>query len=146
MGEISKPTKERLLVCVGPSPSSADVIRATKKLAAQLNAEWFAVYVKTPRMVRLPEADQNRALQNLQLAEHLGAETFTLFSRNMAEKIGDFARRHNITKIIAGKPNHYRWQDILFGSDVDGLVRLSGEIDVYFTTGEPEKQRGYLSR
>ena len=88
VGEISRPTEERLLVCVGPSPSSADLIRATKRMAASLKAEWFAVYVKTPRMVRLPEAEQNRAVQNLQLAEQLGAETFTLFSRNMAEKIG----------------------------------------------------------
>jgi len=142
VGEIINPRKEKLLVCVGPSPTSADVIRATKKMASRLNAEWFAVYVKTPRMVRLPEADQNRAMQNLQLAEHLGAETFTLFSRNLAEKIGDFASRHNITKIIAGKPNHYRWQDILFGSEVDGLVRLSGEIDVHFTTGEPGEAKG----
>ena len=137
MGEISRPTAERLLVCVGPNPSSADLIRAAKRMAASLKAEWFAVYVKTPRMVRLPEAEQNRAVQNLQLAEHLGAQTFTLFSRSMAEKIGNFARRHKITKIVAGKPSHYRWKDILLGSDVDELVRMSGEIDVYFITGEP---------
>ena len=110
-------------------------------MASRMNAEWFAVYVKTPRMVRLPEAEQNRAVQHLQLAEHLGAQTFTLFSRNMAEKIGNFARRHKITKIIAGKPSHYRWQDILFGSDVDELVRMSREIDIYFITGEPGVQK-----
>jgi two-component system sensor histidine kinase KdpD len=106
-------------------------------MAASLKAEWFAVHVKTPRVVRLPEAEQNQAVQNLQLAEHLGAQTFTLFSRSMAEKIGNFARRHKITKIVAGKPSHYRWQDILLGSDVDELVRMSGEIDIYFITGEP---------
>ena len=137
MGENSRPTAERLLVCVGPSPASADLIRAAKKMASSMNAEWFAVYVKTPRMVRLPETEQNQAIQNLQLAECLGAQTFTLFSRNMAEKIGNFARRHKITKIVAGKPSHYRWQDIFLGSDVDELVRMSGEIDIYFTTGEP---------
>ncbi len=132
----SRPTAERLLVCVGPSPASADLIRAAKRMASSMNAEWFAVYVKTPRMVRLPEAEQNQAVQNLQLAEHLGAQTFTLFSRSMAEKIGNFAHRHKITKIFAGKPSHHRWQDILWGSDVDELVRMSGEIDIYFTTGE----------
>jgi K+-sensing histidine kinase KdpD len=79
------PTPERLLVCLGPNPSSADVIRATKRMATSLNAEWVAVYVKTPRMVQLPEVEQNRAVQNLQLAENLGAQTFTLFSRSMAE-------------------------------------------------------------
>lgn len=137
MAKNSGPKEEKLLVCVGTSSSSADLIRAAKRMASSLNAEWFAVHVKTPRVVQLPEAEQNQAIQNLQLAENLGAQTFTLFSRSMAEKIGDFARRHNITKIIAGKPNHYRWQDILSGSDVDDLVRMSGEIDVYFTTGEP---------
>ncbi len=142
MGEFSGPTPERLLVCVGPNLSSADVIRATKKMASRLNAEWFAVYVKTPRMVQLPEADQNRAVENLQLAENLGAQTFTLFSRSMAEKIGNFARRQKITKIIAGKPKHYRWKDFFFGSDVDELVRMSGEIDVYFLTGEPGESKG----
>lgn len=136
------PTQKRLLVCVGPNPSAAEVIRATKRMASSLNAEWFAVYVKTPRMVQLPEAEQNRAVQNLQLAENLGAQTFTLFSRSMAEKIVNFARHHKITKIVAGKPHHYRWKDILFGSDVDELVRMSGEIDVYFITGEPGESRG----
>ena len=137
MGENSRPTAERLLVCVGTNPSSADLIRATKRMATSLNAEWFAVFVKTPRVVQLPEEDQNRAVQNLQLAEQLGAQTFTLFSRNMGEKIGNFARRQKITKIIAGKPRHHRWKDILFGSDVDELVRMSREIDIYFITGEP---------
>ena len=144
MGEISKRTRERLLVCVGPNPSSADVIRATKRMATSLNAEWVAVYVKTARMVQLPQVEQNRAVQNLQIAEKLGAQTFTLFSRSMAEKIGNFARRHKITKIVAGKPSHYRWQDILFGSAVNELVRLSGEIDIYFTTGESEDQSSRL--
>jgi len=137
VGDISKRTQERLLVCVGPNPSSADLIRATKRMATSLKAEWFAVFVKTPRVVQLPEAEQNRAVQNLQLAEQLGAQTFILFSRNLGEKIGDFSRRHKITKIIAGKPKHYRWKDILFGSDVDELVRMSREIDIYFITGEP---------
>ncbi len=142
MGENSRRTAERLLVCVGPSPSSAELIRAAKRMATRLNAEWFAVHVKTPRMVRLPEAEQNRAVQNLQLAEHLGAQTFTLFGRSLAEKIGNFARRQRITKIVAGKPSHYRWQDILFGSAVDELVRVSGEIDIYFITGEPGESKG----
>ncbi len=137
MAANSRHPGEKLLVCVGPSPSSADLIRAAKRMAASLNAEWFAVFVKTPRVVQLPEAEQNRAIQNLQLAEQLGAQTFTLFARNMGEKIGDFARRHNITKIIAGKPRHSRWKDLLLGSEVDDLVRMSGEIEVHFITGEP---------
>jgi two-component system sensor histidine kinase KdpD len=131
------PTAERLLVCVGPSPFSPKLIRATKRMAASLHAEWFAVYVETPKMLRLPEAERNRAVQNLRLAEQLGAETFTLRGRGIAEEIVSFARQRNITKIVAGKPLRPRWKDILFGSPVDELVRLSAEIDIYVITGEP---------
>jgi two-component system sensor histidine kinase KdpD len=135
------PTAERLLVCIGPSPTSAKLIRATKRMAAGLRAEWFAVYVEDPKMLRLPEAERNRAVFNLRLAEQLGAETITLRGRRIAEEIVNFARQKNITKIVAGKPIRPRWKDILFGSPVDELVRLSGEIDVYVITGEPGEQR-----
>ena len=135
------PTTERLLVCVGPSPSSTKLIRATKRMAASLHAEWFAIYVEDPKMLRLPEAERNRAVQNLQLAEQLGGETFTLRGRHIAEEIVNFARQRNVTKIVAGKPLRPRWKDILFGSPVDELVRLSGEIDVYVITGEPGEPR-----
>ena len=135
------PTAERLVVCIGPSPTSAKLIRATKRMATSLHAEWFAIYVEDSKMLRLPEAERNRAVQNLQLAEQLGGETFTLRGRHIAEEIVNFARQRNITKIVAGKPLRPRWKDILFGSPVDELVRLSGEIDVYVITGEPGEQR-----
>ena len=140
------PTAEKLLVCIGPSPTSTKLIRATKRMAASLHAEWFAIYVEDPKMLRLPEAERNRAVQNLRLAEQLGGETFTLRGRHIAEEIVNFARQRNITKIVAGKPLRPRWKDILFGSPVDELVRLSGEIDVYVITGEPGEQRESPSR
>jgi two-component system sensor histidine kinase KdpD len=129
--------KERLLVCVGPSPSGADVIRAAQRLAASLKAEWFAVYVEDPKMLRLPETERNRAVYNLRLAEQWGAATITLRGRRLAAEIVNFARQRQITKIIAGKPSRPRWKGFLSRSPVDELVRLSGEIDVYVITGEP---------
>jgi two-component system, OmpR family, sensor histidine kinase KdpD len=129
-------------VCIGPSPFSPKLIRATKRMAAGLHAEWFAVYVETTKMVRLPEADRNRVVRNLRLAEQLGAETVTLSGRNIAEEIVEFARHRNITKIVAGKPLRPRWKDVLFGSPVDESVRQSAEIDVHVITGEPGEPRG----
>ena len=72
MADTLTPTAERLLVCVGPSPSSAKVIHATKRMADNLQAEWFAVYVESPKMLRLPQPGRNRIAQNLRLAEELG--------------------------------------------------------------------------
>ena len=36
---------ETLLVCVGPSPTSAKVIRMSKRMAASINARWIAASV-----------------------------------------------------------------------------------------------------
>jgi two-component system, OmpR family, sensor histidine kinase KdpD len=132
---------ERLLVCVGPSPASADVIRAARNMAASLKAAWFAVYVENPKMLRLPEAERNRAVYNLRLAEQLGAETVTLRGRSIAEEIVNFARHRQITRIVAGKPTSSRWKTIFLESPVDELMRQSGGMDVYAITGEPAEQK-----
>jgi two-component system sensor histidine kinase KdpD len=137
----SSPTRERLLVCVGPSPSCADLINAVQKMAAAAKAEWFAVYVETPKMLRLPAAERNRAVYNLRLAEQSGAETTTLRGSQIAAEIVDFAHQGQITKIVAGKPTRQRWSDWLFRSPVNDLVRSSGAIDVVVTAGAPAEQK-----
>jgi two-component system sensor histidine kinase KdpD len=134
-------TKERLLVCVGPGLDSADLIRAAQNLAVNLQAEWFAVYVEDPRMLRLPEAERNRAVYNLRLAEQLGAETITLRGRSIAAEIVNFARQRHIRKIVAGKPRGSGWRAIFSRSPVDDLVRLAGGIDVYVISGTPGAQK-----
>jgi two-component system sensor histidine kinase KdpD len=141
MAERLNPQKARLLVCVGPNPGCAGLIRAAKNLAGSLQAEWFAVYVENPRMLRLPEAERNRAVYNLRLAEQLGAETVTLRGRSIATEIANFARQRHITRIVTGKPTNARWKDLILGSPVDELVRLSGEIEVSVIGGEPTEPR-----
>jgi two-component system sensor histidine kinase KdpD len=128
--------KERLLVCVSASPLSARLVRATKRMADSLRAEWLAVCVETPRYARLSEKDRTRLTQTLNLAEQLGAKTVILSGHNASEEIIAYARAHNVSKIIVGKPIHPRWKDFMRGSFVDDLVRQSGNIDVYIIRGE----------
>lgn len=125
------PAAERLLVCVGPSPLSERLVRATRRLAVGLNAEWFAVYVDTPGQTRLPDESRERVARTLQLAENLGGKAFTLTGRSVAETAAHFARERNITKIIIGKPLRPRWADLLRGSLVDQVIRRSRNVDVY---------------
>ncbi len=124
------PTSERLLVCVGPAPSSADLVRAAKRQADELKAPWFAVYVETPALAALPAEDRNRAVRNLQLAQQLGAETMTLAGHDVAREMVGFARARNVSRILIGKPLSRTWRERLLGSFVDRLIRQSGEIDV----------------
>ena len=82
------------------------------------------------------EIERNRAIDNLRLAEQLGAETATLTGRNVAEEVLRFAGPKHITRIIAGKPGRSPLKNIFLNSPVDRLVRLSGEIDVEVASGD----------
>ncbi len=141
MADIPKPTEERLLVCVSPSSSSAQLITSAKRMAASLHAKWFAVYVEQPRMAMLSEAARSQAADNLRLADESGGEAVTLPGRNVAEEIVNFARQRNITRIIVGKPGRSSARGILARSPVDQLVRISRAADVYVIAGEPGEQR-----
>ncbi len=133
--EQTWPVTERLLVCVGSETRSAKVIRAARRLAKSMHADWIAVHVETPQL-KLSDEQRNNAVQNLRLAEQLGAETRILSGLDVITEIMKFAHQKNVTKIIIGKQVRPPWRDFLFGSLVDELVRHSGDIDIYIIRGE----------
>ena len=133
--------EERLLVCVSPKSSSARLLTSAKRIAGELNAKWFAVYVEQPGAAMLPEASRSQAADNLRLAADMGAEAVTLDGRNIAEEIAGFARRRNVTRIIVGRPGRARWGRMLSRNPVDELVRIAEAIDVYVTDGERAEHR-----
>ncbi len=59
---------------------------------------------------------------------------------SVAETVTEYARRHNVTKIIIGKPRRSRWVEFLRGSIADDLIQLSGSIDVYLVNSDVEPQ------
>ncbi len=132
------PAGERLLVCVGPSPLSERLVRAAARLATNLNAAWTAAYVETS--AALSTDDRLRVEQTLQLAEQLGAQTTTITGRSVAEAAIDYARRHNINRIVAGRPLQARWREWLRGgSIVDQIIRRAPDLDLYVISGEAER-------
>jgi two-component system, OmpR family, sensor histidine kinase KdpD len=128
-------TTERLLVCIGAGPASDRLVRATRRMAARLHAEWFAAHVETPAAVRRSARDREHGLSALELAEQLGGRVVTLSGNGVAEEILAYARAHNITRIVVGKPGRRRpWP--FGGSLLDTLVAGSGGIDVLAISGE----------
>jgi two-component system, OmpR family, sensor histidine kinase KdpD len=128
-------TAERLLVCVGPSPFSARLVRSTARMALSLRCPWLAVSVEKPGSH--PSQDiQDRLWANLRMAALLGAETASISGIHIAREIITYAKARNVTKIIVGKPVHSRWRDWLHGSLVYELIRRCGVIDIYVITGE----------
>src|SRR5262249_41708663 len=102
--ERAWPVAERILVCVSPSPDSGRLVRAARRMARGLRAEWIAAYVETPAALRMSEADRERVAQNLRLAESLGAETVRLSGESAALEVILYARTRNVTQVVVGKP------------------------------------------
>jgi len=126
------PAGERLLVCISPGALSERLIRTARRLADELKAEWYAIYVETPRQAGISSAQRERVDRMLTLAEDLGAKSVSLPGQSVAETVTNYARSHNVTKIIIGKSRRWRWYELLRGSVAEQLIRQSGPIDVYF--------------
>ncbi|BDV41148.1 two-component sensor histidine kinase [Geotalea uraniireducens] len=138
------PAAERLLVCVSGSPYSERLIRATRRLADELKAPWFTVYVETPGGDKYVQENRERVWRDLRLAESLGAQVANVTGNAVADALIDYAVRHNVTKIVVGKPAKPRWRELLSPPIVDQLIRLSGVIDVVvvsFAPGVGEERR-----
>ena len=134
-------TRENILVCIGPSPLSERLVRIARRQADRMNANWTAIYVETPSHRRLKQEAREQAFRSLQLAEKLGATTATVFGLSVADAAIDYARKHNITRIIIGKTLRPRWQEFVFGSVVDQLIHNSGTIDVYVISSSETPSR-----
>ncbi len=135
---------ERLLVCIGPNGLAERLVRAGKRLAASLRADWIVAYVETPELQRLSSVKRDAVLRVLRLAEQLGAETVTLSAPYMSEAIIRFARERNINKIVVGKPSRRGWKRWLLGSVVDVLISQAHNINIYLLGSPKNSAEGYL--
>ncbi|MDZ4185534.1 MAG: sensor histidine kinase KdpD [Desulfuromonadales bacterium] len=133
------PTAERLLVCVSGSPSSEKLIRSTCRLAEELKAQWLTLYIETPAGGERIQENRENIWRDLRLAESLGAQVATVTATDIADAMLAYATRHNVTKIVMGKPNKSRWRELFQPPIVDLILRRSGAIDVVIVSFEPEK-------
>ena len=132
------PAGEKILVCISTHPMGERLIRAGRRLADDLNAEWFVLFVETPGHLNLPARNKERIQRNLKTAEEMGGRVFDIPGNTIAEEVLAFAHEHNITKIIVGKPIRPRWFELIRGSVIDQLIRNSGMIDVYVVSEKEE--------
>src|SRR6516162_3371046 len=89
-GEGKAPTlspNERLLVCVGPSPTSPGLVHTARQLAGRLHVPWLAVYVETPASAAMPARERDGVTETLRLAEQFGGEAVTLAGMRASEEL-----------------------------------------------------------
>ena len=121
------PNREALLACVGPGDSAEKVVRASARLAAQLDVPWHAVHVETPAMQRLSAGRREQALRVLKLAEELGATVATPSAPAAAPALVRHARGYNLSRLVVGRGRRrWPWQT----SAADRIAELADDLDV----------------
>lgn len=130
------PAGERLLVCVGPSPYSERLVRATKRLADSMSATWIALHVDTGRT---SPAESERVDRHLQLAQRLGAEVVTQTSHSLVDQVLETASAKNVTKVVTGRTPHMTPLHALFRPSLaDAVLRGARGVDVLVLAGDDE--------
>ncbi len=127
---------DKIMVCIGPDPLSAKLVRTAKRMAAALKAPWFAIYVENGRHYRLNERGYRALTTIFRLVEHMGSEVVVVQGDNVVQQIIDYGKVHRVTKIIVGRPIKSEWRVFLQGSLSDKIIKKSGNTDVYVVTSE----------
>jgi two-component system sensor histidine kinase KdpD len=121
---------DRVMVAVGPDEQAEQLVRAGKRFADALDSDWTVVYVETPALLRLSDADRNRRINVLRLAESLGAETVTLDGPTAAATLLEYAQMRNATRVIVGAPKRRGWRAWLRPSTSTQLLRHARGFDL----------------
>ncbi|MBV9297491.1 MAG: universal stress protein [Verrucomicrobia bacterium] len=88
----------------GPDPGR--LLRRTARLAAQLNAQWYAVYVRTPNesALKIDAGVQRHVADTLEAAQKMGGLVISLKHENVAQALVSFAKEYGITHVVLGRP------------------------------------------
>jgi two-component system sensor histidine kinase KdpD len=115
---------EKVMVCMASRGSAKKLLRTGSRIAGRLASDWYAVYVETPREEpgRIDPADHATLMENIRLAEELGANVVKLKARRVADALIEFARREGVTHVVFGQSARSRWDILLHGSVINRFL------------------------
>jgi len=138
-------TADRILVAMSSDPPrTASLLRKASRIAGRLNSDWYCVYVQTPeeQADKIDSTVQRRLVDNIQMAQNLGAEVVKLEGTDVAAAILRFAEQKGVSLLIAGQSTRSRWYKVRHGSVVASLVNNSSGLDVLVVSfAEPSTGR-----
>jgi len=125
--DFSWGVQERILVCVTPRSSAAQMLESGRRNAGRFQGEFYVVYVNQPAL-----SQEDRAIleQNLNYARQLGAQVETLHGLDAAEAILKFAREKGITQIFIGHSMRQGAWRRLWSNLIERIIRSAEGIDV----------------
>jgi two-component system, OmpR family, sensor histidine kinase KdpD len=141
-------TRERVVVALTGAPGTEALIRRAARIAQRAHGELLGVHVSSEEGLATPSSgmlEQHRRL----LTEMAGAY-HEVGGADTAAALTEFARAENATQLVLGASRRSRLQELLHGSVISRVMRLSGPIDLHViaheaaplrTDGAPHRSR-----
>lgn len=107
------------------------ILRKASRLASQLNAEWYVVYVSTLKdevKVLSPERDTIKNI--LASAEKMGAQNIVLKDEDIAGALIQFAKANGITHLVQSHPLPRKFWDFFYKSVTESLIQNLPNIQI----------------
>jgi two-component system sensor histidine kinase KdpD len=122
---------DRLLLVIGPDPSSAALIRRGRRVADYLRADCLAVFAsKAAGGSELSASERESLERHLNFARGLQIETRVLQGRDLARTIVDFARANGVTQIFIDREKPSALRSWFASAQVQRLVNLASDMQV----------------
>src|SRR5271170_5211663 len=129
--DVNKPSSmAKVMVAIssrGPHPET--LLRKTARLASQLNAQWYVVYVRTNKEApdKILAETHRRLTDTLEIAQKMGGTVLVLKSDDVAAALTSFARDYGVTQVVMGRSRPRTGWRRFYPSLVDRIsVTLSG--------------------
>jgi len=151
-----RPATERVLVGFDARPHTREVIRDAWRLAHGLRADLLAISIQpegylafTSKLIgwlkyrgdlkRYREVAQRHLEEHALLAEDLGAEVIRMKSRDIAKTLVEVAKERQVTQLVLGQPARSRWEELIRGSIINRVLRMSSDIDIHLVPRESDE-------
>ncbi len=138
----ARKTVDRVMACLSSNRAiSRFLLRKASRIAGRLNSDWYCVYVQTPAEAadKIDTSLQRHLVDNIQLAQSLGAEVVKLQGDDVPETLLRFAAERGVTLAMVGQTRKSRWYRFTRGSVVDRLLAKRGGLDVLVVSPPDER-------
>ncbi|MCE0521612.1 MAG: universal stress protein [Methylacidiphilales bacterium] len=114
----------------GPHPET--LLRKTARLANQLNAEWYTVYVRTSKEApdQIAAETHRRLTDMLEIAQKMGGTVVILKSDDVVAALTSFAKDYGVTQVVMGRSRPSRGLKRFFPSLIDTLSQKLTGVDI----------------
>ncbi len=140
----SRGAVDRIMVAMSSNPPyTAMLLRKASRIAGRLNSDWYCVYVQTPaeQSDRVDSAVQRRLVENIQLAQGMGAEVVKLEGTDIATALCSFAVERKVSLAIVGRSRRTFLDRLTGRSVIDKLVANRCNLDILVAAFD-ERRRG----